>query len=145
MKKIKISIFIVASLLNITCDAQTAGPINSWKPGIEYTYYSDGSCTPGQGKICLTDSKAYEMACKSVKGGITDHLFDRLVGAYGSSSLFKNGTITGARVYWNGIICVADITASGIVNGNSSRQTASGKVVSFVVNSKKQIAAYGGY
>tara|TARA_B100000780_G_C20921123_1_gene366968 strand:+ start:77 stop:523 length:447 start_codon:yes stop_codon:yes gene_type:complete len=114
-----------------------------------YTYYYDGSCTPGPSKIysgyhtqCINE---YELDkyCRDTK--------DFTVGGARQIDMLpwkrmSGGTISNLRFriaqngFYNGKGCYAEFTRSGILNGTSTRQSMHGWVSSFVYS-----ASSGGY
>lgn len=105
-----------------------------YRTGINYTNYSDGSCTPGQKKVCI-NSTEYRELCNMAKG-ITVQARRTASVMYGSSFsrfLGYDGVFESQRVNYRNNRCAVSFTISGIFKGTTTRKTISGRGSTFVV------------
>lgn len=115
-----------------------------YKEGIEYTYYSDGSCKPSDKKVCLSFDD-YKQIC-SVAKGVTEFAI-KMRGVNASSDekiLLEGGSYENIQVLWaksggGKEQCYAVITASGLINGNSARKQIEGVASTFIKNSSGKV------
>lgn len=116
---------------------------SEYKPGIEYTYFSDGSCTPRATKVCV-DIKQAEYLCKNISG-YTKYLEDSFQGHYSERvrTIFKAGSVGGYETTWNGRICASKKSASGIYNGTSTKIIMNGDITTFIIEGGKILGHSG--
>ena len=121
--------------------------ITNWVTGIEYVYVKNpevhAACKM-ENTTCITYQE-YEQACKLAAGASK--------GASGSAALlggvdylFRNGSIDTLEVIWSSnyseFPCRLIISVSGIVNGNSKKQTISPPIEGYIINSDGKLLAH---
>jgi hypothetical protein len=118
--------------------------ISNWVSSREYFYaqYPDihASCK-SENITCITYEE-YEQACKSSKG-VTRGASVNMATGSGLDYLYRNGSIDAIDVVWDinyrNFPCRVIMNVSGIVNGNSKRQSANQGVDAFIVNNENHI------
>ena len=114
-----------------TTNSSESDVLTNLQEGIEYIYYSDGSCTPQKGYECVS-FKNYQQLC-SVATGATELAVKVKAenSSFNQKTLLKGGDINKIEVNWsksNGgdFYCYVDIYVSGMVNGNSMKENVTG-------------------
>ena len=105
-----------------------------YRTGINYTNYSDGSCTPGRKKVCINSSE-YRELCNMAKG-ITVQARRTASVMYGSSFsrfLGYDGVFESQKVNYRNNRCAVSFTISGIFKGTTTRKTIYGRGSTFIV------------
>jgi TPR repeat protein len=129
------------------------GSINAakWKTGVQYVYYSGGSCTPANNKECMPIER-YQAACAEANDITRQSLVIRGVNAYGDEKkLLDGGSVDGVQMIWGqnrkgDNVCTVLVDMSGIVNGSSVRKQISGNASEFIFsNNKLLVSQFGHY
>lgn len=112
--------------------------------GIEYTWYSDGSCSSRDGTVCLS-FQDYKELCDASQG-LTKNA-SGVLGMFqpGYRDLVEGGDISNIRTYWATNYkhpCRVTITVSGIYRGTSKRITADGGVTTFILNRQNELLVH---
>lgn len=97
---------------------------SKWVEGVSYTYYSDGSCKPYEGRVCL-DFDQYKEICKATKR-IDQSAFETAKSLYLTSvgqQFFDGGNVSFYGISWKGTGCVTGWEARGVLQGSSHRET----------------------
>ncbi len=119
------------------------------KQGIEYYYYSDNSGRDTDKKKGLT-SDQYKFLCENTKGVTSSMTFGAGLRNSQFGYLIENGSFDRWRVTYDSIYsqkkqgCRIEMTASGLIKGNSRRVNVTGYVHTFIVNDNGQILAHSG-
>lgn len=118
-----------------------------YKEGIEYFYNkrdSNVSCTPSEKKVCLTYSE-YQEICKAATSVTKSAIKIRAVSAHGNEkALLEGGSLNNIRVIWaksnsGKEQCYVLVEASGIVGGNSVKETIEGVAENFIKNNSGEV------
>lgn len=121
--------------------------LKKYKAGLEYSWApsnDNASCKPSDKKICLT-SQEYKDICEVAAGISKQGINWRATFASGEEKkLLQGGSYEDIRVLWaqsqlGKEQCYGVITASGIVNGNSTRMEIQGVVKTFMVDDNGKI------
>lgn len=121
-----------------------SGGSSRYKQGVEYTYYTDNSCTPSDNRVCLTPAE-YKEICSSASGVTAGAVKKRSFSAYGTEkTLLENGSIDHVRVVWGKSnrgqeYCYGIVSVSGIVNGSSAKADVQGIAMTFIKNKDNEL------
>tara|TARA_X000000950_G_scaffold246791_1_gene304600 strand:- start:3069 stop:3611 length:543 start_codon:yes stop_codon:yes gene_type:complete len=114
-----------------------------YRTGINYTNYSDGSCTPGRKKVCINSSE-YKELCNMAKG-ISVQARRTASVMYGSSFsrfLGYDGVFESQRVDYRNNRCAVSFTISGIFKGTTTRKTIYGRGSTFIVTKNGNVLVH---
>jgi hypothetical protein len=118
--------------------------LSNWVQSKEYFYAQNPDVHAAcklENNICITYEE-YEQACKASKG-VTRGASANLATGSGLDYLYRNGSIDAIDVVWDmnyrNFPCRVIMNVSGIVNGNSKRQSANQGVDAFIINNDNQI------
>jgi hypothetical protein len=118
--------------------------LNNWVSSKEYFYAQNpdiNAFCKSENATCITYEE-YEQACKASKG-VTRGASVNMATGSGLDYLYRNGNIDAIDVVWDtnykNFPCRVIMNVSGIVNGNSKRQSANQAVHAFIVNNENQI------
>ncbi len=118
--------------------------LNDWVLSKDYFYAQNPDIHAAcklERNICISYEE-YEQACKASKG-VTRGASVNMATGSGLDYLYRNGSIDAIDVVWDtnykNSPCRVIMNVSGIVNGNSKRQSANQAVEAFTVNNENQI------
>jgi hypothetical protein len=106
---------------------------SKWQTGIHYSYYSSGPCSTKDNEVCITYEE-YKQACDDAKGVTSSAIrMAVMLADNATKTVFEGGGIDETTVMWVPKLdaCGAVLSASGIVNGNSTKKQVGGRVTSF--------------
>lgn len=156
-KKIGLILGLISTLGLSACDqaSLTKPPLikaSELQKGINYLWLPERECDPseeftysGYPSKCLTRVD-YEKFCKS-SGGLTKQAII-ILAAYEHKSmvLAQGGDITDTSVRWSENYskypCRASFSASGLINGTSSKTSVDGGVNGFIVNKDNELLVH---
>ena len=152
IKKIILLLLIFLSGCNNSTNLETLSPsnksqTNNWVQGITYYYVTNpeihGACKLEENK-CITFEE-YKSACINAKG-VTKLGSSRVAMSGGIDNLFRNGVVDRLEVVWNSnyqdFPCRVQMELSGIVRGNSRKESTNAKVEGFVLNENNKILVH---